>query len=123
VLANLLGNAWKFSAGQACTEITFGHEVSSAGETVYFVRDNRVGFDMAYAEKLFGAFQRRHSQSEFSGTGIGLATVQRIIARHGGQSMGRVCPGTWRYVLLHAGYGDALARPAVQPELRKVLND
>lgn len=85
VLDNLLGNAWKFSAKQPLTDITFGHEVNEAGETVYFVRDKGTGFDMAYAEKLFGAFQRLHSLSEFSGTGIGLATVQRIVARHGGR--------------------------------------
>jgi PAS domain S-box-containing protein len=85
VLDNLLGNAWKFSAGQARTEIAFGHETGKAGETVYFVRDNGAGFDMAYAEKLFGAFQRLHSPSEFSGAGIGLATVQRIVVRHGGR--------------------------------------
>lgn len=93
VLDNLLGNAWKFSAGQARTEIAFGHQTSSAGETLYFVRDNGAGFDMAHAEKLFGAFQRLHSQAEFAGTGIGLATVQRIIARHGGQIWGVSAPG------------------------------
>jgi len=93
VLDNLLGNAWKFSAGQACAEIAFGHETSSVGETVYFVRDNGAGFDMAHAEKLFGAFQRLHSQAEFAGTGIGLATVQRIVARHGGKIWGESAPG------------------------------
>jgi PAS domain S-box-containing protein len=85
VLDNLLGNAWKFTAGQACTCITLGQQTGRTGETVYFVRDNGAGFDMAYAEKLFGAFQRLHTQTEFAGTGIGLATVQRIIARHGGR--------------------------------------
>ncbi|MBW8723256.1 MAG: histidine kinase, partial [Polaromonas sp.] len=85
VLDNLLGNAWKFSAKQELTDISFGHEVNEAGETVYFVRDGGAGFDMAYAEKLFGAFQRLHSLSEFAGTGIGLATVHRIVARHGGR--------------------------------------
>jgi light-regulated signal transduction histidine kinase (bacteriophytochrome) len=93
VLDNLLGNAWKFSARQEVTDISFGHETNPAGETVYFVRDKGTGFDMAYAEKLFGAFQRLHSLSEYAGTGIGLATVQRIIARHGGQVWAHSAPG------------------------------
>jgi light-regulated signal transduction histidine kinase (bacteriophytochrome) len=84
VLENLIGNAWKFSAKNADACIEFGASRHSDGKLVYFVRDNGVGFDMSYKEKLFGAFQRLHSGSEFSGTGIGLATVQRIIHRHGG---------------------------------------
>jgi len=93
VLDNLLGNAWKFSAKEACTEISFGRETGESGETVYFVRDQGAGFDMAHAEKLFGAFQRLHTPSEFAGTGIGLATVQRIIARHGGRIWAKSEPG------------------------------
>lgn len=93
VLDNLLGNAWKFSARQECTDITFGRETGKAGETVYFVRDQGAGFDMAYVEKLFGAFQRLHSLSEFAGTGIGLATVHRIITRHGGKVWAESQPG------------------------------
>jgi light-regulated signal transduction histidine kinase (bacteriophytochrome) len=83
-LENLLGNAWKFTRDQPHPRIEFGS--TEYGDTrAYFVRDNGVGFDMAYADKLFGAFQRLHTTSEFEGTGIGLATVQRIIYRHGGQ--------------------------------------
>ena len=85
VLENLLGNAWKFSAKRERTEIAFTSEVSSGGERVFVVRDNGAGFDMAYAQKLFGTFQRLHSPSEFAGTGIGLANVQRIVAKHGGR--------------------------------------
>ena len=85
VLDNLLGNAWKFTARKAETCITLGQMASAEGEKAYFVRDNGAGFDMAYAAKLFGAFQRLHTEAEFAGTGIGLATVQRIIARHGGR--------------------------------------
>jgi PAS domain S-box-containing protein len=84
VLENLLGNAWKFTRDQPHPRIEFGLlEYESA--PAYFVRDNGVGFDMAYADKLFGAFQRLHTISEFEGTGIGLATVQRIIHRHDGR--------------------------------------
>lgn len=84
-LENLLNNAWKFTATHASACIEFGVEKRPSGETIYFVRDDGAGFDMAYVDKLFGAFQRLHTAAEFSGTGIGLATVQRIIHRHGGQ--------------------------------------
>jgi light-regulated signal transduction histidine kinase (bacteriophytochrome) len=85
MLGNLLGNAWKYTQPRATAHIELGC-VDRHGETVYFVRDNGVGFDMTHASKLFGAFQRLHRQTEFSGTGIGLATVQRIVHRHGGRA-------------------------------------
>ena len=84
VVQQLLENAWKFTGRQPRARIEFGHIVSE-GRTVYFVRDNGVGFDMTYADNLFGAFQRLHAAAEFPGSGIGLATVQRIIHRHGGR--------------------------------------
>lgn len=83
-LTNLLSNAWKFSSKQAQPRVEFGSALVDEQPT-YFVRDNGAGFDMAYADKLFGAFQRLHHSSEFEGTGIGLATVERIIGRHGGK--------------------------------------
>ena len=83
-LENLLENAWKFTAKGPNPRIEFGLS-QVAGEPTYFVRDNGAGFDMTYAGRLFGPFQRLHPQSEFPGSGIGLATVQRIIHRHGGR--------------------------------------
>lgn len=84
VLENLLGNAWKFTAKHRAAEIWFGAEQRD-GETVYLVRDTGAGFDMKYVDKLFGAFQRLHGNSEYDGVGVGLATVHRIITRHGGR--------------------------------------
>jgi signal transduction histidine kinase len=84
VLNNLLNNSWKYTSKRAQSKIEFGMVNDNSSKT-YFVRDNGAGFDPEYADKLFTAFQRLHSQSEFPGTGIGLATVKRIIYRHGGQ--------------------------------------
>ena len=101
VLENLLGNAWKFTSKTANPRIEFGLEESAKGRA-FFTRDNGAGFDMAYADKLFGVFQRLHGQEEFPGTGIGLATVQRIIQRHGGRvwAEGRVGVGATFYFTL-----------------------
>ena len=91
-LENLLGNAWKFSSRTEHPRIEFG--MMQEGERkVLFVRDNGAGFDMAYADKLFGPFQRLHGMNEFPGTGIGLATVQRIVNRHGGRIWCQAKPG------------------------------
>lgn len=92
LLANLLGNAWKFTAGRPDARIEVG-VTERAGERTYFVRDNGAGFDRAAARNLFGAFQRFHTADEFPGTGIGLATVRRIVHRHGGQIDAESCPG------------------------------
>jgi signal transduction histidine kinase len=101
MLENLLGNAWKYTAKQGTAEIFFGlsddgarPSVRDDETTIFCVRDNGVGFDMAYADKLFIPFQRLHSEKDFPGTGIGLATVQRIVHRHGGKIWAHSTPET-----------------------------
>lgn len=90
MMENLLGNAWKFSARCSNAEISVGR-LSPRG--AFFVRDNGAGFEMAYADKLFGTFQRLHDVAEYAGTGIGLATVARVISRHGGRIWAESAPG------------------------------
>lgn len=106
VLENLLNNAWKFSARTEGARIEFGATVQD-GQRVYFVRDNGAGFDMAFAHKLFGVFQRLHANSDFEGTGIGLATVQRVIRRHQGRAWaeGQVGAGATFSFTLHEKEG------------------
>lgn len=93
VMENLLANAWKFTAHETLARIEVGSMEDDDGAPVYYVRDNGVGFDMAYASRLFGVFQRLHADGEFPGTGIGLATVQRVIHKHGGRIWAQAAPG------------------------------
>lgn len=85
VFQNLLANAWKFTSRQLRAQIDVGSELGADGEPLFFVRDNGAGFDMAFAHKLFGTFERLHSTDDFAGTGIGLATVKRVVERHAGR--------------------------------------
>ncbi|MBW3661043.1 MAG: hypothetical protein KY397_05345, partial [Gemmatimonadetes bacterium] len=103
-LRNLLGNAWKYTRHAPRARIEFGSTLAD-GATALYVRDNGAGFDMEYADKLFGAFQRLHGVDEYEGTGIGLATVQRIVHRHGGRvwAEGRVGEGAVFWFILENG--------------------
>lgn len=92
VMDNLLRNAWKFSVARDPAHITFG-ACAQEGKTVYFVKDDGAGFDMAFADRLFIPFQRMHQGKEFEGTGIGLATAHQIIRRHGGRIWAEAAPG------------------------------
>ncbi|MCC7311352.1 MAG: hypothetical protein IT510_08945 [Sulfuritalea sp.] len=106
VFANLVGNAFKYSAGQAVPLIEIGTVPGKGGAAAVFVRDNGAGFDMRYAQRLFGLFQRLHSAEEFPGTGVGLAIVKRILERHGGRIWAESAPdegATFYFTLGEAG--------------------
>jgi signal transduction histidine kinase len=108
LLENLLGNAWKFTGNKAGARIAFG-AAHKDGEPVFYVEDNGAGFDIAYADKLFAPFQRLHDASKYAGTGIGLATVQRIVRRHGGRIWAESAVdrgATFHFTLADASRGD-----------------
>jgi signal transduction histidine kinase len=93
VLENLLGNAWKYTSRVDTARVRFGRADLRTGAPCYEVRDNGAGFDMRQVDRLFGLFQRLHGSNEFPGTGVGLASVQRIVQRHGGQVWAESSPG------------------------------
>src|SRR5690606_26783505 len=93
VLQNLIGNAWKFTSTRPDPRAEVGSQRQPDGTVAYFVRDNGVGFSQAYSNRLFGVFQRFHRQDEFPGTGVGLATVLRIVTNHGGKIRAESEPG------------------------------
>ena len=113
-LEQLIDNAWKFSVCQVDAQIHVGSQLDTHNETVFFVRDNGVGFDMAFEHKLFGTFERLHSPGEFEGTGIGLATVKRVIDNHGGHiwAQSTVGGGATFYFTLSAAASSSQRQPA-----------
>ena len=117
-LMNLLQNAWKFTGKEARAQVQFGAE-QRAGISVYFVRDNGAGFDMAQSERLFGTFQRFHTEREFPGTGIGLATVRRIMRRHGGDVWADAAPG--KGATFYFTLGNRLTVPLPAPVLPEAV--
>jgi PAS domain S-box-containing protein len=114
LLENLLNNAWKFSSRNAAARIELGRE-DAAGEPAFYVRDNGVGFDMRYVHKLFSPFQRLHTQTDFPGTGIGLAVVKRIVARHGGLVRAQSSPNQGATFFFTLGSASASALPEPPP--------
>jgi light-regulated signal transduction histidine kinase (bacteriophytochrome) len=110
-LENLMSNAWKFTGKVEQPRIEVG-VLRDGGRSTFFVKDNGAGFDMAYANKLFGAFQRLHSANEYAGTGIGLATVQRIVHRHGGRIWADAKPGKGAVFFFTLEPGEAAAPQA-----------
>ena len=116
VLSNLLANAWKFSSRKSCAIISVGQETGADQMPVYFVRDNGAGFDMAHANQLFGTFQRLHSPEEFAGSGIGLATVKRIIDRHQGKVWAISSPGEGSTFYFTLSNDQANAAPCLESE-------
>jgi light-regulated signal transduction histidine kinase (bacteriophytochrome) len=111
VLDNLFGNAWKFTARCTAALIEFGVTTAANGSDEFFVRDNGAGFNMAYADRLFGTFQRLHHQRDFPGVGVGLATVQRIVRRHGGRVRAQSSVG--QGATFYFSIGDVVREPAV----------